>query len=269
LGVQGLDSKRLAFLGRLHDGRGALGAVETSISAGFSRVSADLIFGVAGQTPDAARREALSVAALGPTHVSAYALTIEPGTRFGELARAHRLPLLSDDAVAASFEAVHDALTTSGFEHYEISNFARDGHYAEHNLHVWRGGSYLGLGAGAWGTVDLAPGRVRYRNVSSVVRYLGSVAEASLFQLSPLVAASERSSPEIALSERVLLGLRLREGVDFSRAEAETGATAWTAERQEASARLIERGDLIREGETLRIPPHTWLFADRVVRELI
>ncbi len=141
LGVQGLEPKRLEFLGRLHDPEGGLAALRTALRAGFARVSADLIFGVAGETAEEARREALTLAELGPTHLSAYALTIEPGTRFGALAKAGKLPLLEDDIVARSFEAVSLALASAGFEHYEISNFAREGHYAEHNLAGWRGGT--------------------------------------------------------------------------------------------------------------------------------
>lgn len=269
LGVQGLETERLAFLGRLHDGNGALEALRLALSAGFSRVSADLIFGVAGEAPETARDEALRLAELGPTHLSAYALTIEPGTRFGELARGNRLPLLSDDLVARSFDAVREALGGAGFEHYEISNFARDGHYAHHNLAVWRGGSYLGLGAGAWGTVPTPEGRIRYRNASSVERYLASVDGAALFEVSNLVSNRETITPEIALSERFMLGLRLAEGVDLARAEHETGAVAWTTERERAAARLFAQGRLERHGDRLLVPADSWLFADGVVRELI
>jgi len=269
LGVQGLDTERLAFLGRLHDGRGALEALRIALAAGFSRVSADLIFGVAGEAPETARDEALRLAELGPTHLSAYALTIEPGTRFGELARGNRLPLLSDDLVARSFDMVREALAGAGFEHYEISNFAREGHHARHNLAVWRGAPYLGLGAGAWGTVTTAEGRIRYRNASSIERYFASVDDAELFRISNLVSNREAITPEIALSERFMLGLRLAEGLDVAHAERETGALAWTAARERAAERLLAAGRLERQGDRLRIPADSWLFADGVVRELI
>ncbi|HEY3500143.1 MAG TPA: radical SAM family heme chaperone HemW [Polyangiaceae bacterium] len=269
LGVQGLDRTRLEFLGRLHDGDGALGALKVALGAGFTRVSADFIFGVVGQSPQAAREEALRIAELGPTHVSAYALTIEAGTRFGSLARAGKLPLLEDDLVARSFDAVSTALIDSGFEHYEISNFARGGHYAAHNLAVWRGAPYLGLGAGAWGTVPVTGARVRYRNAPAVERYLESVAGAPLWSVSPLVGDSELIAPETALSERILLGLRLAEGIDLAAAAAETGTDPWTPERRRAVERLTRAGRLERTGDRLRIPRSAWLFADAVVRELL
>jgi putative oxygen-independent coproporphyrinogen III oxidase len=269
LGVQGLDRERLGFLGRLHDGGGALDALRVAVAAGFARVSADLIFGVAGQSPEAAREEALRVAELGPTHMSAYALTIEAGTRFGSLAKAGRLPLLEDDLVARSFDSVREGLAGVGFEHYEISNFAREGHYARHNLAVWRGEPYLGLGAGAWGTVPRPGGAVRYRNAPATERYASSVGSANLWSISPLVSDSELIDAETQFRERLLLGLRIAEGLDLAVAARETGAQAWTPERERAAARLVRDGRLEQSGDRLRIPPQAWLFADAVIRELL
>lgn len=268
LGVQGLDRERLQFLGRLHDAEAALGALRIALNAGFSRVSADFIFGVAEQSPAEARDEVLRIAELGPTHLSAYALTIEPGTRFGALAKAGRLPLLEEDLVARSFDAVREALSGVGFEHYEISNFARSGHYARHNLAVWRGRPYLGLGAGAWGTVRTELGLVRYRNAPATERYMKSADSGALWTVSPLVSDSELIGPETALSERILLGLRIKDGIDLDEVASETGAPGFSAERERAVARLCRLGRLEREGSRLRIPASAWLFSDAVVREL-
>jgi oxygen-independent coproporphyrinogen-3 oxidase len=269
LGVQGLERERLGFLGRLHDGDGGLRALRTALGAGFARVSADLIFGVAGESPEEARREALTLAELGPTHLSAYALTIEAGTRFGALAKAGKLPLLEEDLVARSFDGVARALESAGFEHYEISNFARGGHYAEHNLAIWRGGAYLGLGTGAWGTVPRAGGLLRYRNAPAPERYLAASGSAALWEVSELVSDAEHIDAETALSERLMLGLRLAEGIELERAARETGARGWTPERERAATRLVQRGRLERDGDRLRIPKSAWLFADAVVRDLM
>ena len=269
LGVQGLEARRLEFLGRLHDPAGGLAALRAALGAGFERVSADLIFGVAGQTPEEARAEALALAELGPTHLSAYALTIEPGTRFGALAKANRLPLLEDDLIARSFEAVSSALMGAGYEHYEISNFARGAHYAAHNLAVWRGGEYIGLGTGAWGTVRVRDELVRYRNAPAPDRYLRTSASAELFSVSELVSDVERIEPETAVRERLMLGLRLAEGVDFEALERELGVPVWTTERQRTAERLVRSGRLERWGSRLAVPRSAWLFADGVVRELM
>jgi oxygen-independent coproporphyrinogen-3 oxidase len=261
LGVQSLDPDRLRFLGRLHDVQGGLRAVRDAVAAGGLRVSADLIFGVAGESPEDAVREALAIADLGVTHLSAYALTIEAGTPFGTLARKGTLPLATDDSVADSFLALDDALAGAGFSHYEISNYAKGGHVAVHNLGYWRGDDYLGLGCGAWGTVTDHAGRVRYRNTPSVERYLAD----------PGAHEAEREpiDAETALRERILLGLRLSSGVDLGRAARALGVEPWTAERKRAAERLIDRGRLEQSGELLVIPKSAWLHADGTIAELL
>ncbi len=257
IGVQSLDTGRLRFLGRLHDAQGALRAVADAVAAGVPRVSADLVFGVAGESAAAAVDEALRIADLGVTHLSAYALTIEPGTQFGALARKGRLPLATDDSVAESFLALDAALDDRGFEHYEISNYARAGHVAAHNIGYWRGEDYLGLGTGAYGTVA----GTRYRNTPSPERYLDAAGDPP--------RELEVIDAETALRERIMLGLRMSEGLDVAGAARATGAIAWTAERQRAAARLVERGRLARDGDRIWIPRDAWLFTDGTIAELI
>lgn len=272
LGVQSLDADRLAFLGRLHDAPGALAAVRAALDAGVPRVSADLIFGVSRQSPEDAVAEALDIAGLGLTHLSAYALTIEPGTEFGARARKGRLPLAHEDDVAKSFSALDDALGAAGFDHYEISNFARSGHVAEHNLGYWRGDDYLGLGTGAWGTLSTARGRMRYRNTPSPERYLAtrwSDAPLDAAGLNHAQSALERIDAETELSERIMLGLRLAGGLDVAEAARQIGAEAWPRRRAFAAERLIQRGCLARDGERVWIPKDAWLLADGTIAELL
>ncbi|MBI3203973.1 MAG: radical SAM family heme chaperone HemW [Myxococcales bacterium] len=270
IGVQSLDPERLAFLGRLHDVETGLCAVSDAIAAGVPRVSADLIFGVHGQSPAEAADEARRVAALGPEHLSAYALTVEPGTEFGRRARQRSLPLCPDEAVAESFLAVDAALGALGYEHYEISNHARPRGRSRHNVGYWLGHEYLGLGVSAWGTLRADGERVRYRNTLSLERYLAADwATADLTTRCPLVAEHEPIDDETALRERLLLGLRLVEGLDLEAAARELGVPAWNDERRRAAARLIARGRLERAGDLLRIPKHAWLFADGTISELM
>jgi len=272
LGVQSLDAGRLAFLGRLHDGDGAIRALRLALDAGFARVSADLIFGVAGQSAEQAAEEARQLAGLGLSHLSAYALTIEPGTRFGELDRRGRLPLLADEVVADTFLAVERALETEGLAHYEVSNYARPGSEAAHNLGYWRGQQYLGLGAGAWGTLRRRGRHLRTRTTPSIERYLRLPDAALPLDLDAegeFVAVVEELSAETALSERVMLGLRLAEGLDVQLLEAETGAPFWTRERRRAVDKWRQRGALRLDGERLRLAKDCWLLADGIIRELI
>jgi len=272
LGVQSLDAKRLQFLGRLHDAAGAFAALDAAKRQAFPRVSADLIFGVAGESPEEAANEVSTIAARGVSHLSAYALTIEPGTQFGELARRNRLPLLSDDAVADSFAAVEATLEARGFVHYEVSNYAKPGAEAQHNLGYWRGEPYVGLGAGAWGTVPLGDQRLRYRNTPSAERYLGWAEERRDIDLTregEFVAVTELLEPATALSEQLMLGLRLSEGFAWRDGEARTGASMWTPSRQRAFAKWSARGALREEAGRLHIARTHWLLADGIIADLM
>lgn len=272
IGVQGLDAARLQFLGRLHDVESGLAAVRDAIESGMPRVSADFIFGVSGQGADAAAREAQIMSELGTTHLSAYALTIEPGTQFGALARKGKLPLLDEAAVADSFQAVEQTLESAGFEHYEVSNYAKAGARSRHNIGYWVGRSYLGLGCGAWGTLRTDARRYRYRNTPSPERYLSAksqYSEADLSQVGPLVANHEVIPPETALAERIMLGLRLADGLDLEAAATELGTELWTADRARARDRLVTQGKLKLDGPRVSIPKSQWLFADGIIASLM
>ncbi len=270
VGVQGLDPARLKFLGRLHDPDGGLASVEAALRSGMPRVSADLIYGVAigaeAPSPIESAAEVDRVAATGVTHVSAYSLTIEPGTQFGELARKGRLPIAPDDAVAEAFFAIEEKLQARGLVHYEISNYARSGDEAQHNLGYWRGTDYLGLGCAAYGTIGDAAGHaVRYRNVPDPARYAKAARDGDL---AALVESEEPLDPETRLRERIMLGLRLRDGFDLEGSARELGISAWTADRRRAADRLIARGDLTLEGGHLRLPPHARVHADGITAAL-
>ncbi|RYE89289.1 MAG: radical SAM family heme chaperone HemW, partial [Myxococcales bacterium] len=225
IGVQSLDADRLKFLGRLHDGPGALRAVRDALDAGFARVSADLIYAVASQRPEEAVAEAAQLLDLGLTHLSAYSLTIEAGTRFGELARRGRLPLADDGATIETFFALHESLGQRGLGHYEVSNYAAPGQESQHNLGYWQGQLYLGLGCAAVGATPAPDGQVvRYRNQPVPEQYVAAVARAApLFEAGGLPDSAESLDPEMRLRERIMLGLRLASGFDLEEAAASLG----------------------------------------------
>ncbi len=274
LGVQALADDRLEFLGRLHRAGGAIEALRAAHQAGFSNVSADLIHGVYKQNADVAVRDVEQVVAAGVTHVSAYLLTIEPGTAFGARHRKGQLPLLEDALVAESFVRVHERLGGLGFTHYEISNFARPGRTSRHNLGYWRGEPYLGIGIGAFGTVpplSSSSRAVRYRNTAHLDRYLTSETwpeptrdRAGALQPYHQVEELDQST---LLSERLMLGLRLREGVEPAQLLREFGSE-WQRRAPEVK-RLITRGRLEEVDGSLRIPYSQWLFADGIIAELL
>jgi oxygen-independent coproporphyrinogen-3 oxidase len=204
-------------------------------------------------------------------------LTIEDGTTFGTLHRKGRLPLLDEDSAARMFLALGEHLQRRGFEHYEISNYARDGHYSLHNLGYWHGRDYLGVGCGAWGTVSREGGGVRYRNTRNIDHYLARSADWHNLDLvaatdpvhRPLVEQIETIDAATRLNERILLGLRLGSGVDLDEAAEQCGAVAWTDTRTKAVERLVARGRLLREGSRIRIAQDAWLLADATISELL
>jgi putative oxygen-independent coproporphyrinogen III oxidase len=266
IGAQALRQDQLKFLGRLHDVSGAERAVDAALGSRVARVSADLIFGLPDQSPEDARQQAEALVARGLRHVSAYQLTIEPGTKFGELARQGRLPRAEDQGVAEAFLAIDEALSARGLLHYEISNYAEPGHEARHNLAYWHGDEYLGLGCGAYGFLR-SPGSlpargVRYRNLTDPAAYMATANDGS-----PETSV-ETLDAETLLRERIMLGLRLSAGFDLGAAAKELGVAAWTDERERATKWLIARQRLERDGDVLRIPARARLWADDTAARL-
>lgn len=211
LGVQSLDDAALRFLGRDHDAGSARGAVEAA-QAVFGRVSIDLIYARPGQTAAAWRAELEEALALGPEHVSPYQLTIEERTAFGRaFARGTLVPPPEDDQ-ADLFDLTQDVLEGAGFEAYEVSNHARGpAARSAHNLAVWRGVEYLGVGPGAHGRLNLDGARAATVAQRRVPDYLAAVRDTGLGW-----AEAEDLSPLATAEERLMLGLRTAEGVELA-----------------------------------------------------
>lgn len=268
IGVQSLDNERLRFLGRLHDAQGALQAIRGALASGIERISADLIYAVADQRPEEAVREAITLREEGLLHLSAYSLTIEAGTRFGELARRGRLPLADDGAMVETFYAIHEALGARGLEHYEVSNYAAPGHASRHNIGYWRGRRYLGLGCAAVGTVTTSRGVFRYRNQPLPERYVAAVPQAASLEPGGIAESVEPLDGETLLRERIMLGLRLAGGFDLEEAASECGVVPWTSARLRSVERMVQRGRLGRDGGRLWVPLPAWALADGTAAEL-
>ena len=259
IGVQALDDERLRFLGRIHTRQEAIDAVHAAVSGGMPRVSTDLMYAVAGQTPEAAAREATALADLGATHVSAYSLTIESETPFGKLARRGRLPLCDDAIMAESFFAIDEALGRVGFTHYEVSNYAKPGCEARHNLGYWQGRDYLGLGCGAYGTLaSRSGGAYRYRNQETPGAYLSHATS----DCRTLASSEEQLDGAALLRERIMLGLRMKEGIDVEDAAACLGTEPYPADRRQALTRLEARGRIVRRGSRITVPREAWIWVD-------
>jgi putative oxygen-independent coproporphyrinogen III oxidase len=207
LGVQSFDPQVLRALERIHPPASARRAYRAARSAGFDDVNLDLIYGAGGETLESWRRTLEEAVALGPEHLSCYALTIEPGTPLGSKVAAGLAPGPDPDLQAEMYEAACEELARAGYRHYEVSNWARPGHECVHNVGYWEGRPYLGLGAGAH---SYRGGR-RWWNVRPPARYVAL----ALGGQQP-VGGGEELSPEAARLERLLLGVRRAEGIPAS-----------------------------------------------------
>ncbi len=217
IGVQSFDAAELAQLDRIHSADEARAAVASARDAGFENVNIDLIYGLPRQPLSSWQRTLEEAIALAPDHISAYALTVEEGTPLARDVARGRVPAPDGDAQAEHYEWTQDRLAAAGYEHYEISNWARPGHRCRHNLIYWRNREYLGLGAGAHSFLDGA----RFSSVLLPQRYIEAVAESVAARAAgrrdlPHIASREVIDEELSIADTLILGLRLCDGVDIS-----------------------------------------------------
>ena len=218
LGVQALDPAALAFLGRKHDTREAITALEQARIT-FPRVSFDLIYARPGQAESAWRAELRQALALAADHLSLYQLTIEPGTQFATLFGRGAFTLPEDDDAARLYTATAEEAARFGLLPYEISNYAQPGAESRHNLAYWRYGDYLGIGAGAHQRLTLPDGRLMAaRRHRAPEEWLARVQRDG-----HAVVEEEALSPRDRAREALLMGLRLTEGIDPARIERRSG----------------------------------------------
>lgn len=210
MGVQALDDAALRFLGRDHSAAEALRAVDLARRA-FERLSIDLIYARPDQSPEAWSGELETALTMGFEHVSPYQLTIEPTTAFGRALTRGTLVPPDEDRAAALYETTQAVLSDAGFDAYEVSNHALGvAARSTHNLHVWRGGDYLGLGPGAHGRLTLDGARTATVAHRRIEDYIAGVSAGTAW------AEQDRLSPVDAAEERLLLGLRTVEGAPAS-----------------------------------------------------
>ena len=217
LGVQALDDRALAELGRLHSAREALDAVGIARSV-FDRVSFDLIYARPGQTAQDWANELKRALVEAGEHLSLYQLTIEPDTPFASLHAAGKLRIPDEDIARALYDTTQDICAAHGLPAYEISNHARPGGESRHNLIYWRAQEYAGIGPGAHGRLDIGGDRYATATEKRPEQWLARVESDG----HGLVTDDPLTREEIA-DELLLMGLRLAEGIDPARYAALAG----------------------------------------------
>ena len=251
LGVQSLDDKALAFLGRNHSAADAIRGIETAQQV-FGRVSLDLIYALPGQTVADWQAELTRAAGLGVEHISPYQLTIEAATAFGRAVKRGQWSPPDQDLAEAFYFATQDTLEGLGFESYEISNHARGPRArSAHNVLVWQGVDYMGIGPGAHGR--LTRDGVRYATIAdSDLKTYTAAADP--------IAATPLSALE-AEEEALMLGLRMSDGVALGR--------LGTLDIATRAAPLIEQGFMAMDATHLRATPQGRVVLDRLLLELL
>ena len=261
LGVQSLDDRILPTLDRLHTAAQAREAFDAARAAGFSDVSADLIYGLPGL--DLPTWEATVKGVLGwqPDHLSAYALTLDEGSLWharSVSAERGSVAMPPEETTTAQYRRMTELAGEAGYEHYEVSNYARPGHRSAHNQIYWRAEEYLGFGPGACGYL----GDVRYANVKPVDRWAAMIAAG----LAP-VDSHETLTPRQRMAERLMLGLRMREGVPAQWMEERVAVDG--SRLRGVLAAWTERGLLVTEGGRARLSEPGFLLSDALFMELL
>ena len=252
LGAQSFDDETLRFLGRAHDGARVEAVVQGAREAEWENISLDLIFGSPFQSLSKWRETLQKAAALRVTHVSAYSLTIEPGTAMGlRLAQGH-LRELDDDAQADLMDAADEVLEGAGYVRYEVASWCLPGFECRHNLNYWRGGSYFAVGCGAHGHFD----GERFWNERDAKTYIRRVTQSGAARVE-----TERLSSHQRLAERVVTGLRTREGLPLNAEQA--------ALLQPTMDNLCAAGVIVWDGAHLAPTSAGFALADGLARRLV
>ncbi len=251
MGVQSLVDSELAAVGRRHSAAEALKAIECLKGGGIENISCDLIYGLPGQTAQSWQHSIDTLLASGITHLSAYCLSYEPGTRLYLKRERGEVEEADDELIEEMYKRLCSAARMRGFRHYEISNFALAGYESRHNSSYWTGIPYLGLGPGAHSL-----------GVDGVRRYVPSSLKTYLADPSNSAVVDEETELD-RLNDRLLISLRTAAGLDLTALTPLQYATIETA-----AAPHLRAGRLVKEAGVLRVPEEAWLVCDLVLRDL-
>jgi len=256
IGIQSFHGPHLDYMNRAHNESEALVCVQKAQQVGFRAISIDLIYGIPAPDHGIWESDLSQALRLKVPHISAYCLTIEPRTAFGNWLQKGKIQDVDDAFAAKQFEMLVQALTEAGYEHYEVSNFALPGHYSRHNTAYWQRKPYLGIGPGA----HSFNGAKRVRNLPNNAKYLKALGQKQL------LVEEEHLSHADRVNEWLMTSLRTQWGCDLASIKKALGY-----DLLKAQPKLIENG--IRNGNLqladgkLKLTPKGLLFADAIAAD--
>ncbi|SEJ47175.1 oxygen-independent coproporphyrinogen-3 oxidase [Dyadobacter sp. SG02] len=257
IGIQSFHEPHLRFMNRAHSAVEAEQCVTLAQNAGIDNISIDLIYAIPSEDHDILHSDLFKAFTLNVPHISAYCLTIEPQTAFGSWLKKKKMRPIEEEYAAQQFEILVKSLGEHGYEQYEISNFARNGHYSNHNSSYWKQHPYLGVGPSA----HSYNGASREYNISNNAKYLEAI------QKGLIPATIEALTPADRTNEYLLTGLRTKWGVELLKLD-EFSAGAFALQSESELERMTRKGWIREDSGILLLTEAGKLFADRIASDL-
>ncbi len=257
MGIQSFNDDILGFIRRRHNSEQAVNAVKLCHEAGFNNISIDLIYGIPGQTVNIFREDIEKAIALNVSHISSYHLSYEEETPIWHLLQNKKITAIEEDSSVSMYNLLCDSLRKSGFKHYEISNFAKEGYESKHNSSYWNGTPYLGIGAGAHSFNGVS----RRWNPDNITQYIGGI------ESNKPVFEEEFLTDADRYNEIIMLGLRKSDGIDLTKFNSYIGEDLFSHFMQDAEPH-IKNGSLIMEKDRIRFTEDGLFTSDNIISSL-
>ncbi len=262
IGIQSFHEDELKFLGRIHDSLQAVQCVERARQAGFDNVSVDLIFSVPGQTIARWQENLRRALSLEPQHISAYSLIVEDNTPLARMVRSKLISTNPIETEADLYEITMATMEANGFEHYEVSNYAKPGYRSRHNYNYWCHEKYLGFGPSAHSFWRDDHNSRRWWNIANISTYCERLRDNRL----PVASSEEITAKELA-NERIFLGLR-SDGLNLDQLRLDLGVELPTHQRN-IIQQLVDERIATLEYDRLRLTSKGFLLCDEVSEQLM
>ena len=257
VGIQSMVDNELKAVSRRHSANRAIEAVNTIKECGIDNLSVDLMFGLPNQTIDTLRYSLDKIISLSPTHISCYGLMYEPGTLIYRMRSDGRVKEIDDDSYIKMYSLVIDTLRGAGYQHYEISNYAKPGYVSKHNSAYWDGVPYVGLGPSAH---SFDGGNIRRSNPANVREYITALSEGRL------IYNEEVESPNDTHNDYILTRLRTAKGIMKTDYIGKFGSQAWDT-LVKNSADMVKSGVVVLDDNGISITERGFLISDEIISD--